>query len=206
MADPTPTPDPTPDPAPSSTDPQPTPGTPPAPTDAPADDKAGAKGDKEAILGDLARERDKRQALETSVTQMQEAQQQQMDAIAKALGLKQDDEPADPAALTAQIETEKAAAREARLHLAVYQAAGTAGADGARLLDSASFLRSIAEVDPTDAAAVDAAIKQAVDANEAFKVAAPVPSFNGGARTTPAPQGTGTLGAALQNRIAGTTR
>jgi hypothetical protein len=104
MPDPTPTPDPTPAPDPA---PQPTP-----PADPPADPKPDdGKGGKDAILADLAKERDARQALQQQMTDLQTAQQQQMDALAKALGLKKDDTPPDPAALTAQIETEKANAR-----------------------------------------------------------------------------------------------
>lgn len=52
---------------------------------APGDD---GKGGKAAVLADLATERDKRQALETQIQELQQAQQKQTDALAKAFGLK----------------------------------------------------------------------------------------------------------------------
>lgn len=69
--------------------------TPPAVVTPPAAEVAGkaaekpeeGKGGKESILADLARERDKRQELEQSVTAMQQAQKDQMAALAKAFGL-----------------------------------------------------------------------------------------------------------------------
>lgn len=44
-------------------------------------------GGKDAILADLARERDKRQELETKLTQFEQSQKDQMAALAKAFGL-----------------------------------------------------------------------------------------------------------------------
>lgn len=162
MADPTPTPPtPTPDPA-----PVPAPATPPSPTPSPADDDG--KGGKDAILADLAKERDKRQSIEKQLADAQSAQQTTLDNIAKALGLKSDETP-DPEKLTAQLTTEQAKAREAAVQLAVYRNASAAGANPDALLDSASFLRTLAEVDPTNADAVNAAIKTAIDANPRLK-------------------------------------
>ena len=200
MADPTPTPT---DPAP--TDPAPAPTPTPAPTN-PADPNPSddGKGGKDAILADLARERDKRQTLEQTVSEMQTAQQAQLDAIAKALGLKEDTPP-DPEALTAQVQAEQAKAREAAVQLAIYRNAAAAEANPDLLLDSASFLRSIADVDPADAAAVSAAIKAAVDANPLFKAApaaTATPPFPGGPRTPAEPSRAGTLGQAIANKIA----
>ncbi|MEV2203743.1 hypothetical protein AB0E11_27805 [Streptomyces fradiae] len=57
-----------------------------------------------------------------------------------------------------------AAARLAAVQAAVIQAAPTAGADVARLLDSASFTAAVAQIDPSDTAAVTEAIKSAVTA------------------------------------------
>ncbi|WP_406334347.1 hypothetical protein OG814_11805 [Streptomyces zaomyceticus] len=56
------------------------------------------------------------------------------------------------------------AARTAAIQTAVLRAAPTAGADPARLLDSASFAAAMAAVDPTDATAVTAAITAALTA------------------------------------------
>lgn len=195
MADPTPQ-DPIPTPDPTPTDPAPTD---PPKDPAPADD---GKGGKDAILADLAKERDKRQGLETRLSEMEKAQQSQLDAIAKALGLKSDDTPPDPEALTAQVQAEQTKAREAAVQLAVYRNAAANEANPDLLLDSASFLRSIAEVDPTDAEAVSAAIKAAVETNPVFKASQtpPAPVFPGGPRT-PAPTQAGTLGEAITNRL-----
>lgn len=184
----------------------------PAPTDPPADPKPAdppapsddGKGGKDAILADLAKERDKRQELEGRLTEFQTQQQQQMDALAKALGLKPDDAPPDPAALTAQIAEEQGKAREAAVQLAVYRNAAANEANADALLDSASFLRSLADIDPTNAEAVNAAIKAAVEANPLLKSAPPVPPtppFPGGPRT-PAPTGAGSMGEAIANKIA----
>lgn len=179
----------------------------PAPTD-PAADPDPAKGGKDAILADLAKERDKRQALETTVSEMQTAHQQQMDALAKALGLKKDDDtPPDPDALASEIATERNNARTANLQLAVFKAAAQHEANAARLLDSATFLASLKDVDPTDADAVGAAIKTAVEADPVFKSTPAVPAtppFPGGPRPNP-PARAGSLGEAIANRLAAQT-
>lgn len=176
----------------------------PPPADPPSDPPADpGKGGKDAILADLATERDKRQALEKTVTDMQAAQKQQMDALATALGIKPADTPPDPAALTAQIEAEKATATDAQRQLAIYQNAGEA--DPKRLLDSASFLRSVKDIDPTDTAAITAAVTAAVEADPLLKAVQPpsTPPFPGGPRT-PAPTGAGSLGEAIANKLAAT--
>lgn len=192
--------DPPADPAP--TDPGPTP-------DPPADPDDG-KGGKDAVLADLAKERDKRQELEKTVADLQANQQRQMDALAEALGLKPAaDSPPDPAELTAQIEAEKANARAAALELAVFKAAADpeVNANAARLLDSTKFLGSLKDIDPSDTAAVQGAIKAAVEADELFKAtpAAPIPPFPGGPRPTPSTQA-GSLGEAIQRRLNQATR
>lgn len=186
------------DPAP--TDPTPTdPPQDPAPKADPPDD---GKGGKDAILADLAKERDKRQGLEARISEMETTQQAQLDAIAKALGLKSEDTPPDPEALTAQVQAEQAKARTAALELAVYRNAAANEANPDLLLDSASFLRSLADVDPADADAVSAAIKAAVDGNALFKTSQipPTPQFPGGPRSTPSTQA-GSLGEAIANRV-----
>lgn len=62
------------------------------------------KGGKAAVLADLATERDKRQALETQIQELQTAQQKQTDALAKAFGLTSE-ETSDVSALAAQVTT-----------------------------------------------------------------------------------------------------
>ena len=67
------------------------PAEPPKPTPPATGGDDEGKGGKAAILADLATERDKRQALEQQVTQIQSAHQAQMDALAKAFRLKPED-------------------------------------------------------------------------------------------------------------------
>lgn len=207
MPDPTPTPDPQPAPP---ADPAPAPPAPPAPTPTstppadpnPADD---GKGGKDAILADLAKERDARQALQQQINDMQAAQQAQMDALATALGIKKDDAPPDPAVLTGQIETEKSSRQAAERQLAVYRVAAdpAVAANASRLLDSSSFLASIKDIDPTDTAALTEKVKAAVEADAVFRAAGATPTtppFPGGPRP-PAPIRAGSLSEAIQNRI-----
>lgn len=84
--------------------------------------------------------------------------------IGKALGLVED-EAIDPAKLTENLTTAQAEAKQARVELAVFRNATTAGGDPAALLDSTSFLKSLEGVDPNDSAAVQAAISKAVETN-----------------------------------------
>lgn len=102
--------------------------------------------------------------LERKLNETRNAQQSQLDTIAKALGLK-GDEPPDPAKLTEQVTREQQNARDAQVQLAIYRSARDAGGDPDSLLDSASFLRSLGDVDPADSEAVAKAIKEAVTAN-----------------------------------------
>lgn len=206
MGDPNPNPDPTPTPAPADPAPAPNP-TPPADPANPPAEPDPSKGGKDAILADLAKERDKRQALETQVSEMQTAHQQQMDALAVALGVKKDDTPPDPTALTAEIATEKANARAANLQLAVFKAAPALEANAARLLDSSTFLASIKDIDPTDTEALSKAITTALDTDDVFKAAPAAtgtPPFPGGPRPNP-PARAGSLGEAIANRLAAQT-
>lgn len=75
---------------------------PPAPA-TPSEPAAGdGKGGKEAVLADLAKERDRRQDLERKIADLEQAGKTQLDAIAKALGLKED--APDAGQIAAQLE------------------------------------------------------------------------------------------------------
>jgi hypothetical protein len=116
----------------------------------------------EGARSDAATERTKRQAAE-----------KQTAAVLKALGLDPDGKP-DAKALGEQVETERASARQARVELAVFRAAGKAGGDPDALLDSRAFLDSIAELDPTGpgfSEAVAGAIVKAIEGNDRLKAA-----------------------------------
>ena len=101
----------------------------------------------------------------------EEAKQELANEIGKALGLVKGDEQADPKQLAAQLKASQDETTDARRELAVYKNASKAGADPDALLDSNSFLRSIASVDPTDAEKITAAIKEAVKNNSKLSMA-----------------------------------
>lgn len=111
-----------------------------------------------------------------------------MAEIAKAMG--GGDEPVDPAKLAEQLTASQAAAQQSALELAVYRASAGVADPGA-LLDSRSFLAKLADVDPTDAAAVAAAVSEAVAVNPAFGLApgkrtpAPNPALGSSASGAP---------------------
>lgn len=101
----------------------------------------------------------------------------------------------DPAKLTESLTQSQADAKQARVELAVFRNASTAGGDPAALLDSTSFLKSLDAIDPSDSAAVQAAIAKAVEANTrlgaapaaAPEVRTPAPNPAQGASATGAP-------------------
>lgn len=98
-----------------------------------------------------------------------EAREQLAQEIGKALGLIQDDEPIDPAQITAQLASQTEATKRAQTELAVYKAAldpnSAVKADPTALLDSRTFMDKVAALDPTDTAGIDAVIAEAVEAN-----------------------------------------
>lgn len=111
--------------------------------------------------------------------------------VGKALGLVSDDDTADPAKLAEQLTAQTSAARAASLELAVYKAAGPLEGDAVRLLDSRQFMAGLKDVDPTDADAVQNAIRAALEANPDLKTAparrlpAPNPALGSSASGTP---------------------
>jgi hypothetical protein len=157
-----------------------------------------------ALRGDFKAERAKRQAAEQELADVKAAQAQlqasldtdkaerarQMDLIAKAMGLKADDEPPTPEKLAAQLaeaqrsaqaevkarETAEASAaeavRQAQRERALMLTAHRHDANAAALLDSRSFMDTISALDPAAGDFTEqltAAIKGAVDANPAYK-------------------------------------
>lgn len=128
------------------------------PTANPWEDPVAAKAEIERLRREngSSRTNAKAQAAE-------EARKELAQTIGKALGLVED-EAIDPAKLTESLTTAQAEAKQAQVALAVYQNAGTVG-DPVALLDSTTFLKSVAGIDPTDTAAITAAIEAAVTAN-----------------------------------------
>lgn len=150
-------------PAAAATPPAPVPTEPPkAVTPAPGnpwDDPKAAEAEIERLRKENAKDRTnaKAQAAE-------DARKEVTQSIAKALGLVEDD-ASDPVKLTESLTASQADAKRARVELAVFRNATTAGGDPAALLDSTSFLASLADINPADNAAVTAAIQAAVTAN-----------------------------------------
>ena len=131
-----------------------------AATASPWDDPAAAKAEIERLRKEngATRTNAKAQAAEEARTAL--AQE-----IGKALGLVKGDEPADPVKLTEQLTTAGAEARQAKIELAVFRASQATDADPNALLDSRTFLAKVATVDPSDSAAIEAAVAEAVAAN-----------------------------------------
>lgn len=132
-----------------------------------------------------------------------QARQELTQQLAKALGLAQD-EPVDPATLTAQIEQAQNAAWRSAVELNVYRLAGQHGANPDALLDSLKFVDSLddlVDMDPRSqefATALATKVQEAVTANPNYKAAgqapaaptAPRPDPSQGSRGgTPTPRG-----------------
>jgi len=123
------------------------------------DDPAAAKAEIEKLRKENGAARTNAKA-----TAAEEARKELAQTIGKALGLVAGDEPPDPAVLTEQATKAAADARQAQLELAVFRNAPET-ADAAALLDSRTFLAKVADLDPTDTAALTAAITEAVEQN-----------------------------------------
>jgi hypothetical protein len=121
----------------------------------------------------------------------EKAPQDVVDKIAKALGITNGETPTVEQ-VTEQLTTAQRDARERAVDLAVYRAAPTASADPDALLDSATFRRRVADLDPTAAAFADqvaAAIADAVKTNPRLAAAPAAASRSGGEITGGSPTG-----------------
>jgi alkylhydroperoxidase family enzyme len=143
------------------------------------------------IIGDLRKENgDRRVALTAS--------EQRTTAILAAAGITSDADPVE-AAKTAATERDTATAKAlaSARELAIYKAAGAAGADPAKLLDSNTFTASVSGIDPTDGPAVLAAITAALATNPNLKAARAA-----GASSVDNPGGTGETGQITEAQLA----
>ncbi|WP_052372643.1 hypothetical protein [Amycolatopsis taiwanensis] len=131
----------------------------------------------------------------TKAKETEQTHQQTLDAIAKALGLKQD-EPPDPAKLAEELTNERSSRRQALVELAVFKTASKQGADPDALADSRAFMSALDKLDPTAedfAAKLSETIKKAVQDNPKLKTGqAPAGQsggdFSGGTGDKSAPQ------------------
>lgn len=125
-------------------------------------------------------------ASRTKATTAETTQAETMDKIAKALGLKGDDDPAAAAKTAAEgWEASKTVAKNLAVENAVMRSAMKAGANADALTDSRSFMRALEALDPAAddfKTQLDTAIKAAVEANPSLKAqGAPVaPARSGG--------------------------
>ena len=132
----------------------------------------------------------------------QEARDQLVKDLGKALGLVKDDEKLTPEQLAEQVSEAKDAAKQARVELAVYRGAGKkdVGADPDALLDSRGFLAKLADLDP-DAKDFDAkvatAMKDAVKNNPKLKAS------QAGAGSSSVDHGSGGSGEKTQRKSKG---
>lgn len=188
------------------------------PDDAPAQEPSKAEGPKPAGTDwkALARKHEERakenKKAADAATATQAATANQLEQISVLLGLKKGEE-IDPEKLKEQLtgERDKAAAEatEARRELAVFKAADKAKANTSELLDSLSFRKAVAELDPADKGfegEVLALAKQAVKDNptkfgradaKPDKRSTTADAMNGGKGTGPRPT---SLHAALEAR------
>jgi hypothetical protein len=128
------------------------------------EDPTAAKAEIERLRKENAKDR-----TDAKTKAAEEARTELAQTIGKALGIVEE-ETIDPAKLTESLTTSQAEAKQARVELAVFRNADTAGGDPVALLDSTSFLASLAAIDPTDNAAVTAAITSAIEANPRLAV------------------------------------
>lgn len=128
-----------------------------------------------------ARQRREARAAKDANEQQTEMVNKLMQAL-KAAGLPVGDEEPDPAQVADQLTRAQSDAKAKAVELAVYRAAAKAGVDGDALLDSRSFLDSLASLNPADGGftqAVEDAIKGSGDR---FKTQPPkaAPTKSGG--------------------------
>jgi hypothetical protein len=184
---------------------EPAPTDPPAATDPapaveqqPTDPPASGGGDQpetfsreyvEKLRRENAAAREK--AKTDAATAAEAAKTELTQSLGKALGLIKDDEPADPAKLIQQAQAEREAAlkeaRSTKVQLAVLRSVDKHDANADELLDTASFLKKLDELDPTAtdfSSQVDELIKGAVDSNPARFKRVQVASSAGGAQHT----------------------
>lgn len=131
---------------------------------------------------------------ESKLSAAEQARQDQLDAIAQALGLKDADKPPSVDDLTEQLtaaqqqaQERESALRQLTVERAAERAAREHGADVDTLLDSRTFASKLADLDPAAddfAATVSDLVKQTVDSNPKYKAGqAPASSsgdFSGG--------------------------
>lgn len=145
------------------------PATDPKPTPPAAEDISSLPEWAQKQIADLRKENasDRTNAKKTAAD---EATAEILAKVQAALGGKTGDTAPTADELTAQLAASTSAATDAQRELAVYRAAATVtGADAPTLLDSRTFLTAIKDIDPTDSAALKAAVVKALTDNPRLK-------------------------------------
>ncbi|MFD3902975.1 hypothetical protein HXS80_20515 [Streptomyces sp. CB04723] len=109
----------------------------------------------------------------------QEAREELLAQFTALIDPSKGEQPATAEQLTQQLTQSQQQARQTAVELTVYRTARDAGGDPDALLDSVQFVRSLADIDPTDTAAVTAAIQAAVTANPKLGTAPAGPARGG---------------------------
>jgi hypothetical protein len=135
----------------------------------PWDDNPEAKAEIERLRRENASDRTTAKAKAA-----EDARKELAQTIGKALGLV-NDEPVDPAELTTQLTATQAQAKQAALELAIFRSAPDASVANA-LLDSRTFLAKVADLDPSDGAAIAAVVTEAVANIPALGKRTPAPN------------------------------
>lgn len=142
--------------------------------------------------------------LQAKLDAAEKAQASQLDAIAKALGLKGDDQAAaTPEQLAARVTDLESTNRSLQTELAILKRSAALGANGAKLTDSRAFTDKLAKLDPTSdkfESQVDAAITAAIAADASLK-STPAPVTRSGGDFTGGPHA-GTKPKSMQDAVA----
>ena len=170
-------------------------GAPPAPPVPPVtDDDTKGRGSKQAVLDDLAKERDARQNLEREFTALK-------DGLTKALGLNQDDTP-DPAKLVEQLAASTARIKELESREAI-RTLTPPNVDVEGLLDSTTFNRTLTALNMADTATVKAHIEDFVKDHPRYVTPTPGVRDAAWSAQTPPPDPTATAKPGVDRLAAG---
>jgi hypothetical protein len=175
-----------PDPAQPQTPSEPAPAEPQQPAATSTDElPSWAQRELKKLRDEAAGNRVKAKEVTDRLAAFEAQQEQQRQAMAKALGLVSDEPPTAEQlaeqlnATKAERDAQEARARQTAVELAVFRAAAAAQVDGNALLDSRQFVGALDGLDPTDPAfnaKVTEAIAAASEANPRYKLAPPTPA------------------------------
>jgi hypothetical protein len=175
-----------PDPAPSPTPSEPAPAEPQQPAATSTDElPSWAQRELKKLRDEAAGNRVKAKEVTDRLAAFETQQEQQRQAMAKALGLVSDEPPTAEQlaeqlnATKAERDAEQARARQTAVELAVFRAAAAEQVDGNALLDSRAFVSALDGLDPSVAdfgQQVKDAIATAAESNPRYKLAPPAPA------------------------------